>query len=180
LGGCSNSSLESDEELEELVSSLSTSCRYWGSGVGGFDSCSGSEVLGLSVLLPLEDFGKLTGNSVSVLSVTSRWASSHTWALTASLLSNSETISCCTSFANAWSSGSSSAVSCYSICSSCSCLIFLCSAIRWRNSLVSFSEGVSLAEECSDTLLFEHFLEKPYFSGSLICLPEHFCDLLLG
>jgi hypothetical protein len=28
LGGCSNSSLESDEELEELVSSLSTSCRY--------------------------------------------------------------------------------------------------------------------------------------------------------
>jgi len=116
LGFGSDSSLDSDEELEGLLGSGSFS----GSGVGEFGLGSGSDcgVLGLSVSLPLlfGDLGKLPGNSVSGLRVASRWVSPCSWALAANLLSNSETISCWTSFAKARSSGLSASSSSEASC----------------------------------------------------------------
>ena len=115
LGFCSDSSLDSEELEESLGSGSGSSSDFSGSDVGesglGCGSDSGSGVLGLSVPLPFGDFGKLPGNSVSGLSVASRWVSPRSWALAASLVSNSETISCWTSFAKARSSGFSSSSS---------------------------------------------------------------------
>ena len=111
LGFCSDSSLDSEELEESLGSGSGSSSDFSGSDVGESGLGSGSGVLGLSVPLPFGDFGKLPGNSVSGLSVASRWVSPRSWALTASLLSNSETISCWTSFAKARSSGFSSSSS---------------------------------------------------------------------
>src|SRR6266849_10771395 len=83
LGLFSDSSLDSEELEESLGSGSGSSSDFSGSGVGDFGLGSGSGVLGLSVSLPLpfRDFGKLPGNSVSALSVASRWVSPRSWAL---------------------------------------------------------------------------------------------------
>jgi hypothetical protein len=66
-----DSLLDSDDELDELLSSSSSSsCGFSGLGEVGFGFDSG--VFGLSMPLPFGDFGKLPGNSVFGLRVASR------------------------------------------------------------------------------------------------------------